>query len=1090
MGIQSMNQHDTSKNLTIYKASAGSGKTFRLVMEYISLLLGVGKRQREPNKYREILVVTFTNKATAELRERILKELFQMSSEGGKSSMLEQIMNHQNVSPAEREILEARYRKDAHEILSEILGDYTAFRVQTIDSFFQEVVRSFIYDLGHGNPGADIELNRTEAVESALDKMLREGNLDNSVLDWINGLYEEALGDGEKYNLHREAFSLAKELLYSDHEEIFLDYPTSHISSQKAALKKKANEIEAKVEKITSDIRALLDNDEELARCSAQNGGFLSVFFKNKAADFLDKHNEGETTFFNKRIYNKVSIGEKFIIAKQNADPQSKQRLEAIYPEIYDKLSLLIETVEYHAAQYETAKILLKYIDLIPVVNSLGQSLEEYQKENNILLIDEVNGLMKEIIDGASEPFIYEKIGGRISHFMIDEFQDTSRQQWENFKPLLEESLNKDEEKEGSYLVGDVKQSIYRWRDADSSILNTKVEADFRNHVTTKVLGENWRSDKEIIKFNNDFFQDIYTESIFETISISENAKVYEENVCQNPGNISNQDGDGFIQVEILEKVEKGEDPHELVANSLQEIINEVIDDGYTPGDITILVREAKDAEKVCGFLHDFSSFAESPEEKERYSFISNEALFINSSLLIQVIATAIQYSIHNGANSTDLKLEVMVKRICPSESEKLIESIKDLTQQNLSLIDFVSQVAQFFQPIAKGEQIYLNAFHDLVIDFTDKHPATYLEFFQWWEEIKEKRCIDMGSAELNSIQVMTIHKAKGLEFPVVIIPYANWEITKNSTSDGVTRCSKSDLGEFTLPDGEPLLEHYLIPSKPTKTRLNSTLKDFYEIVKEENYMDSLNLLYVAFTRAVHRLYITCPSLTAKDNKNLVSDIIAHKLGLHPGVKKPFGTKGRKPASPKATGSGIIPLQLPDIQHSLLGAHLEVREDRFSDENTDKGILLHEMMSRALYLEDVEQTLERSHKQFDLTDEEYQSLCKTARNCIQNNSIVKDWFLSPEEKKESSPELQQRIILTESTLYTKQEHRELRPDRVILDEYADHKEATIIDYKFGEKANKHKYQVQEYMEYFAKCGYTTCGYLWYSLDEVEVVKET
>lgn len=1079
-----MNQPHQTKRLTIFKASAGSGKTFRLVMEYISLLLGVGKHKREPNKYKQILVVTFTNKATAELRERILKELYKISTQGMGSVMLQEIISHQELPQEMESEIAGRYKRDAQFILAEILSDYNSFRVQTIDSFFQEVVRSFIYELGHGKAGADIELNKSEAIESALDVMLRELEPSNPILQWLEKLYQEALQNGEHYHIQREATRLASSLLYSDHEKVFnsQDYSPEIINSHKKALQDFARNIEDKINSEIQTIRNILGNDEELTLES--NNRFLHQFFTKDAATLLKECGEGKY-LFRKDIYEKVDKGKDFNIVSKIKSESIQVRLNSIKEEVYDSLLRFIALETDHAKDYVTAQILLKNIDLIPVISSIREALEEYQIENNILLIDEVNGLMREIIDGASEPFIYEKIGGRINHFMIDEFQDTSRLQWANFKPLLEESLNKEEEKEGSYLVGDVKQSIYRWRDADSSILNTKVEKAFPYHATATELQENWRSDKKIIEFNNLFFEDIYSSSVQQGALVSSsNVDVYKKNIIQNPGNVERQSGDGYVNIDFLESQKNSDDTDAQVSKRLKEIIDEVLADDYSLGDITILVRDSKSEQKVCGFLKDYSSDTLSSGGVNQYGFISNEALLINSSLLIQVIATAIQYAIHKGAYSTDLKLEVMAKRLKPAVSNSELNHIKELTNQNLSLIDFVNQVAQLFKPIATEDQIYLNSFLDLVISFTDNHPITYLQFYQWWEEIKNKQCVDMGSAELNSIKVMTIHKAKGLEFPVVIIPYADWEINKSGGfSEGVTICTKDDLKGFSLPSNE-LLDHYLISASPTKAGRYSKLSELYSRIAEENLMDNLNLLYVAFTRAVHRLYLICPT----QEENSVSAIIAQRLGGSKGIQVPYGVKCKKAETAKSSITNRE-LQLPNIESSILNAHLEVREERYSDENTDKGILLHEMMSRAREVADIEKAISRSFRQFDLTEEEYNQYLSHAANSLQSNSSIKDWFLSTAEKKKESPELQERVILTEPTLYCTQSRREIRPDRVLLDQYPDHKEATIIDYKFGDKANIHHKQVQEYMDYFRKCGYTTRGFLWYSLDEVIEVKQ-
>lgn len=1103
----------TAKNLIIYKASAGSGKTFTLVKEYIALLLGVGEKYREPERFRHILIVTFTNKATAELRERILDELYKMSI-GEDSSMLQQIIEEQrhDTPTLDYQSLKSRYQDGATELLKEILGDYTSFRVQTIDSFFQEVVKSFVFELSSAKAGAEIELSNTEAINTSLEKLLRELDKEDPIFKWVQTLYDEALKEGNRFNVQQSAASVAEKLLYSEYEQIITEsdeYTPENIARQKVALKSIITTAEEEIGEVLEKIRTLLENDIQLAEDSYYT--FLKKFFTNEVPDFI-KDCIDSGYIFHKTVQSKVEKGEDFDLYKKNpACLESKDKLEKVKPELIPLLKFFIDVVNKHTSKHTTANILIKHLDLIPIMRALKSKLEEYQNDNNILLISEVNDLMKEIIAGSSVPFIYEKVGGKISNYMIDEFQDTNHTQWENFRPLLEESLDSGEGNKDSYLVGDVKQSIYRWRGADSSILNSKVGEDFNHRVEERVLGTNWRSDGNIINFNNTFFNDIYDfeshtsiKSAMDSGTQKKVATVYNEGVEQKVGKNESTD-QGYVSVVLAEKEKKGEQ-EELAkgitikqAERLKSYIDECIDSGYEPRDIAFLVRDNKEAVTIAAMLESFSVEAldgTSPDSHpERYKFLSNEALLINHSTIVQIIVATIRHQVLKGAYSTDVILEVMLKRFFYNEHTPVdVQSIKDtllhLPAEQYSILEFSLQIVTQLGDIPNEEKIYLNAFLDLVTEFMEKRTPTYVQFCIWWDNIKDKKYIEMGDADLNAIQILTIHKSKGLEFPIVILPFADWKISKNS-GYGITICSREDIKGFELPGEIPLFSHYIVPDTTSQTHLNSNLGGLYKRIYEENYMDNLNLLYVAFTRAVNRLYVVCNKVSSKEPFNLVSDIIHNRINIEgAGIPKVYGEKSDKASKPTMAQVPPITLQRSFVPNSLLNTESGVRDSKkYSDEYTEKGIMLHDVMSRSLDTKDIEKALKRLVLQHDISEDEYLGLLNIAQESIKDNPTIQDWFMLEDEKQKMHPTLCHRTILNEAMLYNKMERKTLRPDRVILDQYEDNKkEATIIDYKFGQKDSRYHRQVLRYMKHFQNSGFQTRGYLWYNLTEVEEIK--
>lgn len=1080
-----MNIASRPKNLKIYKASAGSGKTFTLVKEYIAMLLERGGGER----FREILVVTFTNKATSELRERILNELERMTDD--RSDMLDQIISDKlthDPSLKESELRDA-CRKSAAQCLAEILGDYTSFRIQTIDSFFQEVIRSFVFELGNSTAGAEIELNNTEAIDVSLDRLVRELDHDDPVYQWIRTLYKEALEEGGGYNIQRSAAVAAEKMLYGAAEEfLFLDkddaWVNQIIDAQKIALKEKIRIIEESLQGIINEIRDAVHYDPDIAKDSYY--GFLKRFLASDAKDFIEYFlTKGSP--FDSRVVKKMEAGEAFKLPLSMQ--LSNEEMEALLREFVRILSA-------EAKDHITAEILLEHLDVIPIIRIIRRKLDEYQKEHNILLISEVDGLMQKIIDGASLPFIYEKVGGRIGNYMIDEFQDTNHTQWENFRPLLNEALDANEDRKDSYLVGDVKQSIYRWRGADSSILNTRVASEFEGRFEVESLEKNWRSDQVIVEFNNEFFDGIYdftghtkVRSAMPTNALKE---VYVKDVVQEVHRRTSPPK-GFVQI-----VFAGSDTEEDVRNRIYEIIMQAARDGYEPRDIAFLVRDNREAVLIADIL---AQLAVSVDETDRgiFSFVSSEALLISGALSVQIIEEMLRNIAYHGANASELKLELLIKRFCriymPDQeeiSEEIIRRFKSVTSEDGTLFELALKGARMLGGIPEHERIHFNAFLDLVTLFSERDTPTLYQFLSWWEKVGNGKYVDMGGAELNSIRILTIHKSKGLEFPIVILPFADWEISKN-VGAGIAVCSKEDLEGFTLPGKLPLLDHYIVSALTTPRNLNSRMGDFYRRLFEDNYMDNLNLLYVAFTRAINRLYVIAPSVTdeKKNQYNKVSDIIRIRLASL-GKSGDYRVGELTPKKAEEKEKGLIHKRLESvlIEKPLLDEDDIWVTEQYSNPYTERGILLHRAMARSESFADLITELERLHKAQELETSEYQDLVEKAHLHIQGNAIVKDWFTSGTEKKEMCSDLDYRAILCEPIFFDREENRSFRPDRVILDHYQDgRKEAIVIDYKFGEEQKKYRQQLRHYIEQLKKNHYNTRGYIWYELDKVEEVKD-
>lgn len=1038
-------QEEIDKGLKIYKASAGSGKTYTLVREYLDLLLQEGNI----DGYKSILVATFTNKATTELRERIVKELKKRidASDDHKSRL-------------------------AREVLEAILLDYDSLRVQTIDSFFQEVVRSFVFELNNDGAGADVELDRNGTIEMSVDQLLI--NLPEEHFHLIEEALESDLEAGKNPDIRNEVVALAKKLLYNPElkGKDLSKFTFQRIKAAQAELKDKLGEAYSAIEDIYTPLRDWLVAHEELLEASTYKF-LLSVYNKGVDGLLADQYKVPGKYIYHSKVDVQAPT---FVIGKSRKDALALELLgeqETLRP-------LLIELDEVIRSQAPTiwlSEELLKHLQLLPLFSSLQQAMKDYQREHKIILIDEINLLLDKIIDGASTPFIYEKVGGRIRHYMIDEFQDTSATQWENFKVLLEEAISQPTSAGGaqkSFIVGDVKQSIYRWRGTDSSLLNSKVEDDpvFSGQIDAQPLESNWRSDYGIVEFNNHFFHDIYSfqEHTNGTEGDDEvHKKVYatENEVKQTP-RYSLGKGHGYVRLEYLpkEKKQRGEEYDEETSELQDPLIKERIrdlvvslqrNDGYKAGDIAFIVRENKEGFRLAEILSELAREADEGE-KHYFSFLSDEALLITNSSVVKLITALFRLLASPDDEQSKMLFEVAsIAAGAYSSMDKLWE----VARSGRSMMETAHDLLQAIH-IPDGEELYVNAFLDLLLEFTQSSIATYTRFVDWWERVGVNKQVAMGTSSSDKMQIITIHKAKGLEFPIVIMPSVDWALVKN-IPNSVDFLIKEELPQGFLK--EPL-DFYLIDGYPSSVKLVSPLKHKYNQILENNYLDNLNLLYVAFTRPKNRLYLFTSS-TPGDKKsvsNIVYDRIA-KIPMHQSDNVwEYGEPLPKVSGDEAAEETIRVALLPDYQHPHTGIP-QLKVEGFDNEHTLYGKQMHDAMARALTPPDFHAAIKR----ISLPEEE--EILHHFTTTLES-PLVHSWFAP-------SPT---RQVLVEQTIASGA--LSYRPDRVILEGG----EATVIDFKFGAPERRHHKQVQRYMELMQKMGYRTHGYLWYWSQPEEIVQ--
>jgi ATP-dependent exoDNAse (exonuclease V) beta subunit len=1036
-------------SLRVIRASAGSGKTFNLTREYLSLLFA------ESDSFLHILAVTFTNKATEEMKSRILSELFLLSS-GQPSGQLAALTETTGLN--ERQI-----RTKALVILKKILHRYSGFSVTTIDSFFQRIIRGFTRELGI-QEGYSIELDTEVVLEEAIDRLLLQAENDRVLLSWLTQFAEYLIDKGESWNIRNGISDLGGEIfreefkslndsslkLFSDKD--FLNSYRSHLHSIISSADKHFRDSGAKAEQIINSYNLTVS---EFYNKNKGPAGFL---LKIKTTGFTEPTATARDA---------VSYTDKW----HTATSPNKQAIQKAAAELMPLMQDVIEYYDNQAGNYFTSKVILKNLYTLGILIDLSNLADEWCAENNTFLLPEAPVFLNRIIDGNDTPFIYEKAGCWYHHFMIDEFQDTSEMQWLNFKPLISNSLSQNFQ---NLAVGDSKQSIYRWRNSNWDILQTRVKSDFSADVIEEItLKENWRSGQTIIEFNNHFFSEAsgilqhYFENETEGSDFNRNLtsinSLY-EGLIQKPGKPGSS---GYVQIDYIE--ESGEDSYADTVNEFTvNLIRELTQKGYRYRDIAVLTRKNSEARDLTDYI--LKSSQNNGEAAIRV--ISDEALQLGSSVVVNTIISIFHYLSDPSEKTNRYYLGSLLQNYTASvdPSDKWIipdeiSALKWLASDELSHDGSVNSqsLVELTEKIIRtlglekhtGELVYLMAFRDIIIDYSSKKGSDLVRFLEYWNEKGFKKSVSAPS-EQDAVRIMTLHKAKGLEFAVTIIPYCNWEL--NSFNKSFLWCR---------PDVEPFNKLPLIPLNFTSQLKNTIFEqDYYEEIHKQ-LIDNLNLLYVAFTRAKEALYICCKPCETEQMKT-VSDLVRKISG-----NKNFSTgelKGREshtvierskdiPGHPKATVAEIQ----TKIKIAFQGDLLIDPEVRKPFRPLNEGKILHDIFKLINSRDDITSAVSRLHMQGTIASNEIQKYIQFIQNAMNDIQIAGwfsgDWHVMNEAE----------IILPAG--------KTKRPDRVMIKD----NQTLIIDYKFGRKIDAvYETQLREYASLLQSMGYRHIeSYLWY-----------
>lgn len=1057
--------------LEIMKASAGSGKTYRLARKYISLLL----QSKDRYAYRHILAVTFTNKATDEMKGRILKELHVLATNPQESDY------HDHFVPAYFPS-DSDLQKKAETVLSDMLHDYSAFAVSTIDRFFQQTLKAFSREIGQF-ASYQVELDKdslvAESVDRILDSLTEE---DSGLLSWLTDNVLEQIEQGGRYSMDANLLEMAKRLKSAQRQEVM---EKSGVGADKEYPKEKLLEIREICRRIVSDFRAAVKDSARAAldiieqagvNPAESNRGFMKKLYQYSELEDGDAIEALPETFTSKALDHEQWF----------AKTKAAKLKPLVYPFLEAPLEDFCALFDKEFKVYNTAQILDGQLYGLGVAGELDKAFKELMKEKNVLCIDDSNTILRDIIDGSDAPFVYEKLGVRYEHFLLDEFQDTAGVQWSNFSPLLHESESKGGE---SLIVGDVKQSIYRWRGSDWKLLNDIVPDEFEGHKE-EVLDTNYRSLANVVNFNNLFFKS--AAAILDRMNGFEKdgpMSVIYSDVRQMTGKKSS--AKGSVSLTFC--------PKEDELKKVLEAVKEAQANGASLSEIAVLVRSNAIGEDVSMYLID-----------NDIPVITDDSLRVKSSITVRRLVSLMSFA-DNPQDTVNGYLAESLDIALPRECGSLVDMVEAL---------FRELKTKDADGLWKGEALHIQSFMDHVQEYVSMNGNSLRGFLKYWDGENPSIC-SPSSGE--SVRVMTIHKSKGLDFPYVIIPFAE---NINLYKAGSYWCVPELEG--TPLDGVADGVYDVTLSKASEDTL------FAEDYRKENFLqqvDNINTIYVAMTRAALGMHIIAKTPSAKclkaveagdttqfadfsqmlywfasascggdvpGNEELLPPFTVARTAAEDGAERfdagemvCFG-EHRKHGNETATFDISGHDELPSIALNPQpgDSDEDVRErgrlkftadalDFFSKDgetgvsasNRIKGVVLHDILAHVNVPEDLEGAVRQAVQAGELTgaeaDEAYRLLSERIAA-----ATGRGWFPSDADR-----------ILNEASLIDT-DGQICRPDRVVI---ADGK-VIIIDYKFGEHHRIYERQLKKYAGIWSRLGYKdVASYLWYVHTD-EVVK--
>ena len=1011
-----------SSAFQVYNASAGSGKTFTLVKEYIKVLLS----SENVFTFQKVLAITFTNKAAGEMKERVLSNLEDFS-EGKENDLLKIILQE---IPVDRDLIQERSQK----ILNAILQNYSAFSITTIDSFTHKIIKSFAHDLGL-SLNFEVEMDAISLLNQAVDVLISKIGTDKKLTKLLIEYTLDKTDDDKSWDISRDLNDFARILLNEDdikHFRALSKKSLDDFTNLKSKLFLHQKELKIAFKKVGEDCLGLIASHD------LEHKDFMRATIPKFFADINQKG--FNFTYLTRSETVQKAIDNNQYYSKSTSDSIA-QSIESIVPEIIN----LFNKSKGIYSQFLMNKLALKNIIPLAVLNNINIELEKIKEENNIRLNAEFNQLISDNIKEQPAPFIYERIGQRFQHYFIDEMQDTSVLQWQNLIPLIDNALA--QENGNLLLVGDGKQAIYRWRGgkAEQFIeLGSNKVNPFAIPKEIRNLETNFRSYSEVINFNNSFFK--HTADFIQNES-------YKNLFLEGNNQLENTKKGGFVSLSFLEKEEEKEDEKVKFPKKVLEKIHELKHD-FSLGEICILTRKRSDGVAIANYL-----------SENGIDIISSETLLLQNSLKVCFIVDIL--IVLQNPNDEETRFEMLYflqqhlqienlkhtffKEFAKADNKTIFDALKvhgisfDIsTFHQLPFYEKIEEIVRSFNLINSSDA-YIQFFLDVVLEQQRKN-IDVSEFLEFWE-LKKNALSIVAPESANAVQIMTIHKSKGLEFPVVICPF----------DVDIYRQINPKVWIDELPENYDNFKELLLPYNKELSHVNDTGLEIYNQQREELELDNFNLLYVSLTRAVEQLHIITEkkiSSKGEENTNFYSGVFINylkQLNLWNDdlLAYSFGNESR--ASKKEVLRSVAEIHekfisTPWHEHNVvLLAGASKLWDTTQGEAINFGNLIHEILSKISTVNDVAIIVDQFYQQGFMNDKQSKEIKDKIYDVLKHPKL-ENYF-------------SEEVIIYNEREIVDVDNQILIPDRLVFNDLND---VVIIDYKTGNQYNEHHQQILKY----------------------------
>lgn len=988
------------QRIKILRASAGSGKTYRLAYEYIKNIIV------RPHSYSSILAVTFTNKATEEMKSRIVAELNALSE--GASSYMNDLL-------ASTKLPKEQIIRNATTARSLILHDYSHFSISTIDKFFQKIIRGFVKELGL-NFGYTVELNGDSYLTEAVDRLIDMSGSDEQMNELLHRVLSDNIENAKSWDVRADLIKLGKEVMKEHYRPL-----TTEASELIEHYNRLKEQVEQRRQRLTDECQAIMALMEQhnLTPADFKGGSrsFAYIFVKLSQGTVVDNIY---------RLDKVISDADEWY----SKTSKRKGDIAAILPQLMERTGAIVQ-------RYADFEILKNSYDLLSanfnrtlLLEHISEELNKLWAERNKLPIHQTTHLISTLVENTAVPFIYEKAGNRFETYMIDEFQDTSIGQWRNFLPLLDEAVSRSED-QSVMLIGDVKQAIYRWRGGDWSILaygatdHWDDDADTSEHLNT-----NWRSLPVVVDFNNALIRTIVSNADNKFLS-----NVYKDFEQNTP---SHKTG-GYVAISPLEP--------EKLEEYVVEQLRSALERGYCQSDVAMLVRNKRHGRQISEILL-----------RNGFNIIDQESLLLSNSQVVTMIVSVLKMAIKpsDPLNLAQFNRWADKALDTPFEDVELLEQLR--LQTPIQAIDTIInhyQLGEYSHNVT-----YLQAFYEEVTEFMSEMSADLTSFGEWWDEYGCRKNLYLPSSQ-DAVTIVTIHKSKGLQYPVVFIPFCQWELEPTHYKPQTIWASTEDEN-FEIFNPAPIVY--------SKAMERSVYVNDFLYEKCNSLIDAVNMLYVAVTRAERELYIVYDVETRKnDISNLISDALGEQMV--------FGRKDFYDNSKRQREVSKIIFDKFNITNSHAKVRTSWDSQRYYEDGgvietpVSHGVLMHKLFSRIVTIDDIDGVIDLMVISGEFSVERAVEVREFVSRAFENSTVA-SWF---------DPHWR---LYTENAMILPGKSSIKRPDRVITDG----ERAVVIDYKFG-KVAKSSYlsQIKEYKALLVQMGYQVVeGYIWY-VDSAEVV---